>query len=80
MSKQAEKEELSAFSKNFTGGPHGLGDPEDRTMRLLEDQVFINKLVKDHAHHTVCKDLIYSNYFWFNPTLQFIKVISCTVF
>ena len=58
-----KKEDLSAFSKQFTGGPHGLGDPEDRTMRRLEDQVFINKLVKDHAHHTVCKDNIKSKFF-----------------
>ncbi len=54
----SQKKEESAFSEKFTGGPHGLGDPEDRTMRRLEDQVFINKLVKDHAHHTVCKDFI----------------------
>ena len=64
MDKEKEdKDNLSAFSKQFTGGPHGLGDPEDRTMRRLEDQVFINKMVKDHAHHTACKDIVKSRHF-----------------
>ena len=57
---EEKKENLSAFGGTFVGGPHGLGDPEDRTMRRLEDQVFINQMVKDHAHHTVCKDVIKS--------------------
>ncbi len=60
MSKKEQSENISAFSGSFTGGPHGLGDPEDRSMRKLEEQ-FINKLVKDHAHHTVCKKVVYGN-------------------
>jgi hypothetical protein len=55
------EEKISAFSKKFTGGPHGLGDPDDFTLRRLEDQVFITQLVKDRAHHVACKDLIRSN-------------------
>ncbi len=52
------KENISAFGEQFTGGPHGLGDPNDRTLRRLEDQVIITQLVKDRAHHVACKDLI----------------------
>ena len=34
-----EKEFVNVFSNKFMGGPLGLGDPEDRTLRQLEDQV-----------------------------------------
>lgn len=33
------KEFVNVFSKKFMGGPLGIGDPEDRTLRHLEDQV-----------------------------------------
>lgn len=63
MSKKEHPENISPFAGPFTGGPHGLGDPEDRSMRRLEEQ-FINQMVKDHAHHTVCKQKVYGNVYF----------------
>lgn len=54
------EENVNVFSKKFTGGPLGLGDPDDRTLRHVEDHVFITQLVKDRAHHEKCNDLISS--------------------
>jgi len=44
----------------YTGGPLGLGDPEDRSMRHVEEHVYITQLIKDRAHHEKCHDLIKS--------------------
>lgn len=55
-----DKEHVNVFSKKFTGGPLGLGDPDDRTMRHVEEHVFITQLVKDRAHHEKCHELIKS--------------------
>lgn len=30
---------VNVFSKKFTGGPLGLGDPNDRTLRHVEESV-----------------------------------------
>jgi hypothetical protein len=39
MTDNYEKEFVNVFGKKFMGGPLGLGDPEDRTLRRLEEQV-----------------------------------------
>ena len=39
MTDEYEKEFVNVFGKKFMGGPLGLGDPEDRTLRRLEEQV-----------------------------------------
>ncbi|KAK8384305.1 hypothetical protein O3P69_009225 [Scylla paramamosain] len=36
------------------GGPHGLGDPEDRTLRKVEREVCIPKMMRDIARQEKC--------------------------
>jgi hypothetical protein len=45
MTDSKEKEFVNVFGKKFMGGPHGLGDPDDLTLRQLEDQVCLSFLV-----------------------------------
>ncbi len=42
MTDSKEKEFVNVFGKKFMGGPHGLGDPDDLTLRQLEDQVCLS--------------------------------------
>lgn len=55
-----ESDHVNAFGAAYTGGPLGLGDPEDRSLRHVEEHVYITQLVKDRAHHEKCHDLIKS--------------------
>ncbi|KAB7498056.1 COX assembly mitochondrial-like protein [Armadillidium nasatum] len=41
------------YSK-LKGGPHGLGDPEDKTLRKVEIDVMIPKKMKSIAHEEKC--------------------------
>lgn len=50
----------NVFDKRFTGGPLGLGDPEDRTLRHVEETVYIVQIVKDRAHREKCKEFVES--------------------
>lgn len=61
MSKKTDKDDhVNVFSKGFTGGPLGLGDPNDKSLRHVEEHVFITQIIKDRAHHEKCHDLIKS--------------------
>lgn len=40
------------------GGPHGLGDPEDRSLRRVEVDVLIPKLMRDRAREEKCAELV----------------------
>lgn len=71
----SNEENVNVFSKKFTGGPLGLGDPDDRTLRHVEDHVFITQLVKDRAHHEKCNDLISSKPLISNFLFLFIFVL-----
>jgi len=35
-------------------GPHGLGDPEDRSLRIVEKEVLIPKLMREKAKKENC--------------------------
>lgn len=50
--------EPKKFQEKFLGGPHNLGDPNDRTLRKVEEFTFVNDLIKERAHTEKCKDLI----------------------
>lgn len=41
---------------NNLGGPHGLGDPNDRTLRKVEIEVMIPKVMRDRAKVVKCID------------------------
>ena len=72
MADQEEKEIVNVFSKAFTGGPKSLGDPNDKTMRHVEEYIFVTNMVRDRAHHEKCKDFIksFKIYFINNNLMQ----------
>ncbi|XP_046747003.1 COX assembly mitochondrial protein homolog [Diprion similis] len=43
-------------SRNYTGGPHGLGNPDDLSLRKLELQVIIPKKVRDRSRKEKCAE------------------------
>ncbi|CAD7080089.1 unnamed protein product [Hermetia illucens] len=40
------------------GGPHNLGDPEDRTLRRVEKEVLIPKIMRERAKTEKCVDAV----------------------
>ncbi|XP_058805147.1 COX assembly mitochondrial protein homolog [Phymastichus coffea] len=40
--------------KKFGGGPHGLGDPDDRSLRKVEQDILVAKKVRDRAREEKC--------------------------
>ena len=58
--KDHDKEFVNVFSKDFTGGPHNLGDPNDKKLRHVEEYIFIKNMIRDRAHHEKCKDFVKS--------------------
>jgi len=48
MTDNKEKEFVNVFGKKFMGGPLGLGDPDDLTLRQLEDQVCFSFNLEDN--------------------------------
>jgi hypothetical protein len=59
------KDHINALGKSFIGGPNGLGDPEDMTMRHVESFVIVTAMVKDRAHLVKCHDLVQSKFVLF---------------
>lgn len=55
MSKDAEPKHA-----RYQGGPHNVGDPNDFTLRHVEEHVFITQLVKNRANHEKCQPVIKS--------------------
>ncbi|XP_076067385.1 COX assembly mitochondrial protein homolog [Oratosquilla oratoria] len=53
MSEQEEKNE-NAFRN--TGGPHGLGDPDDTSLRRVEVEVVIPKKMREIARAEKCSE------------------------
>jgi hypothetical protein len=49
--------------KKITGGPMNLGDPNDKSLRNVEEFIFIKQLIKDRAHHEKCKEQVQSKAF-----------------
>lgn len=45
------------LSPKMTNGPAGLGDPDDRTLRKVETEVLVPKLVRERAKKLKCADL-----------------------
>jgi hypothetical protein len=52
---------VNVWSDKFAGGPLGLGDPNDTTLRHVEEFVFVSNIVQERAHREKCQDLINSN-------------------
>lgn len=48
----------SVLPKGFSGGPHGLGDPNDKRLRKVEIEVLIPQKMRDKARDEKCADLV----------------------
>ncbi|XP_011302257.1 COX assembly mitochondrial protein homolog [Fopius arisanus] len=44
------------LSPKFTAGPHGLGDPDDKSLRKLEKQVLIPQKIRQKTRTEKCVD------------------------
>ncbi|XP_013148236.1 PREDICTED: COX assembly mitochondrial protein homolog [Papilio polytes] len=44
----------SVLPDKYSAGPHGLGDPEDRSLRKVETEVLIPKLMREKAKAEKC--------------------------
>ncbi|CAF1228582.1 unnamed protein product [Rotaria sp. Silwood1] len=42
----------------YRGGPHGVGDPNDKSLRKVELEVCIPGIIRDRAHREKCHQLI----------------------
>ncbi|XP_012259456.2 COX assembly mitochondrial protein homolog isoform X3 [Athalia rosae] len=41
---------------NYRGGPHGLGDPDDLSLRKVEENVLIPKLIREVSRQEKCTE------------------------
>ncbi|XP_072765042.1 COX assembly mitochondrial protein homolog [Anoplolepis gracilipes] len=48
------KETYSVISSKLAGGPKGLGDPDDKSLRKVEKDVLIPKLMRDRTKTEKC--------------------------
>ncbi|CAG2114280.1 unnamed protein product [Medioppia subpectinata] len=48
----------SVLSDKLSSGPKGLGDPEDRTLRRVEKEILIPKIMRDKARTEKCTDFV----------------------
>lgn len=51
-----KQEGVSVLPQTAGGGPHGLGDPDDRTLRRVEREVLIPKIMREKAKTEKCPD------------------------
>ncbi|KAG6443313.1 COX assembly mitochondrial protein homolog [Manduca sexta] len=47
-------EAKTVLPPKFAAGPHGLGDPDDRSLRKVEVEVVIPKLIREKAKTEKC--------------------------
>ncbi|XP_001606994.1 COX assembly mitochondrial protein homolog [Nasonia vitripennis] len=52
--KTQEKVKYTVLSKKLGGGPHGLGDPDDLSMRKVEKDILVAKVVRDRTRDEKC--------------------------
>ncbi|XP_018576540.1 COX assembly mitochondrial protein homolog [Anoplophora glabripennis] len=52
MTEQTEKK--NPLRSKYCGGPHGLGDPDDLSLRIVEKDVLIAKKMRDIARTEKC--------------------------
>ena len=43
------KREKTVFPDWYVGGPHGVGDPNDRRLRKVEKDVLIPKIIRERS-------------------------------
>ncbi|CAD5112563.1 DgyrCDS1772 [Dimorphilus gyrociliatus] len=57
MSSENEQQQYSVLPKSMSGGPHGLGDPTSKDLRVVEKEVVIGKIMKKVAHER-CREVV----------------------
>ncbi|XP_077291657.1 COX assembly mitochondrial protein homolog [Arctopsyche grandis] len=50
--------EKTVLAKHLGGGPHGVGDPNDQSLRKVELNVLIPKRVRDISRKEKCIDVV----------------------
>ncbi|KAL4709046.1 hypothetical protein ACJJTC_005907 [Scirpophaga incertulas] len=48
----------SVLSSKYSAGPHGIGDPNDRSLRKVEIEVLIPKLMREKAKTEKCPKIV----------------------
>lgn len=48
----------SVLPDRLSGGPHGLGDPNDRRLRRVEKEILVPQKMRDKARAEKCADLV----------------------
>lgn len=56
MKEQSSKSEYSMISPKLGGGPKGLGDPDDKSMRKVEKDILVPKLIRERTKAEKCVD------------------------
>lgn len=51
-----EVKDKTVLRHGFSGGPHGLGDPDDRRLRKVEEEIMVPKVMRRIAQLEVCVD------------------------
>ena len=54
------------LGKAYAGGPHGVGDPNDMSLKKMENNVMITNMIKERAHLLKCPDQVKSMFILFN--------------
>merc|ERR1711942_203705 len=53
-SEKDEETDRGVLSSRYAGGPHGLGDPDDKTLRKVEREVLVPKVMRRLAQTELC--------------------------
>jgi len=56
MATEDDKLDPNVLSSRYGGGPHGLGDPDDTTLRRVEKEVMVPKVMRRVAQLELCFD------------------------
>lgn len=48
----------SVLHGGFSGGPHGVGDPNDTTLRKVEKEILIPQKMRDRARDEKCNEFV----------------------
>ncbi|XP_015599334.1 COX assembly mitochondrial protein homolog [Cephus cinctus] len=54
MAENQQNTRYGVLSPKFGGGPHGIGDPNDKFLRKVEMEVLIPKKMRDRAREEKC--------------------------
>ncbi|XP_076160415.1 COX assembly mitochondrial protein homolog [Ptiloglossa arizonensis] len=71
------KEEIKELHRmRYTGGPHNLGDPDDKTLRKVEEEILIPQKMRDKAKNEKCIEEVkeFSNCC---KAASFLMVVKC---